>query len=117
MNPAPTTDTRCDDFPMGFGKHKELTARQIAATDPDWIVWAVKNVTRPTHLPICSEPLFHECIVSEQEIKTSVERRRARSIAEGEEHRKALNAKPKVGYWKHIARLQDDTPIFELIGG
>lgn len=35
-----------NEFKLTFGKHKDETIPQIAATDRDWLVWAKENITR-----------------------------------------------------------------------
>jgi hypothetical protein len=46
-----------EDKPIGFGKYKALTPKQIAVRDPQYIVWVYENVPNP---PI-SEDLYDMC--------------------------------------------------------
>lgn len=32
------------DQPMGWGRHKDLTYRQVASTDPGFLQWAARTI-------------------------------------------------------------------------
>lgn len=56
MSPANEV-AELDDRPLGFGKYRGLTPRQVAADDPSYITWLRANVLPP----VVSKELALEC--------------------------------------------------------
>jgi len=51
-------DVGIDDTPLTFGKYKGRTPRDVARSDPDYIVWMHANVLDK---PTCSRELALDC--------------------------------------------------------
>lgn len=53
-------ELKIDSTPLRFGKYRGKTANSVAEVDPQYIVWAAKNIEWFLG-KVCSKPLARQC--------------------------------------------------------